>query len=63
MPPAIWQIDVASGRRTLWQEIAITDPAGLDPDWLRVELSDDGKSYVYGYMRQLSDLYLAGGLK
>jgi Tol biopolymer transport system component len=62
-PPAIWQIDLASGRRTLWQEIAITDPAGFDLNWLRVELSDDGKSYVYGYMRQLSDLYLAGGLK
>jgi eukaryotic-like serine/threonine-protein kinase len=62
-PARVFQLDVATGQRSLWREIADADPAGLDPDWLRVLISADGKSYVYGYMRTLSDLYLAEGLK
>ncbi len=39
-----------------------TDPAGVEflgP----IRLSSDGKSYVYGYRRLISDLYLVEGLK
>jgi hypothetical protein len=62
-PMRIFQLDVATGRRTLSREIVITDPAGLDPGFLRLLISADGKSYVYGYARTLSDLYLAEGVR
>ena len=62
-PMRVFQLDVATGRRTLWREVAIADPAGLVPEFLRMLVSADGKSYVYGYARTLSDLYVADGVK
>jgi eukaryotic-like serine/threonine-protein kinase len=59
----VFQIDVATGRRTLWREIATVDPAGFVPDFLKLLISADGKSYVYGYLRSLSDLYVADGVR
>jgi len=39
-----------------------SDAAGIDT--IRgVEIAPDAKSYVYGYIRTLSDLYLVEGLK
>jgi hypothetical protein len=62
----IFRVNVDTGQRTFWRELAYViaaDPAGLAPEGLRVLLSADGKSYVYGYMRGQSDLYLADGVK
>jgi Tol biopolymer transport system component len=59
----VFQLDVATGRRTLWREIATVDPAGFVPDFLKLLISADGKSYVYGYLRSLSDLYVADGVR
>ena len=39
-----------------------SDPAGVNII-LPILLTPDGKSYVYGYRRMLSDLYLVEGLK
>jgi hypothetical protein len=41
----------------------LSDPAGLGPDWNRVLVTPDGRGYVYGYSRQLSDLFVVQGLK
>jgi len=62
-PMRIFQLDVATGRRTLSREIVNADPAGLVADYLRLLISADGKSYVYGYARTLSDLYVAEGVR
>jgi Tol biopolymer transport system component len=62
-PALVFRIDIATGNRTRWREIADADPAGLDPGWFRLWLSADGQSYVYGYKRTLSDLYLVDRLK
>jgi eukaryotic-like serine/threonine-protein kinase len=62
-PLRIFQLDVATGRRTLSREIVNADPAGLIPGFLRLLISADGTSYVYGYARTLSDLYVADGVK
>jgi hypothetical protein len=62
-PMRIFQLDVATGRRTLSREIVTTDPAGLVSGYLRMLISADGKSYVYGYARTLSDLYLVDGVR
>jgi hypothetical protein len=56
------QIELSTGQRKPWKELVPSDSAGIDT--IRgVELSADGKSYVYGYVRTLSDLYLVEGLK
>jgi hypothetical protein len=58
----IFLIDMATGQRRLWKELAIAEPAGTGG--IRdVLLTADGKSYLYWYVRDLSDLYLVEGLK
>jgi hypothetical protein len=61
VPAKIARIEVATGQRTAWKEIAPADPAGV---WsiLRVMLTRDGRSYAYGFSRSLSELYLVEGL-
>jgi Tol biopolymer transport system component len=57
----VWRRDMATGRRELSKEIAPADPAGIlsfNPFILA-----DGRSYIYGYGRSLSTLYLVQGLK
>ena len=62
----IYKLDLATGRKELWREIAIPDPAGImivGPEFPTLLLTPDGSSYVYSYLRVLSDLYLVNGLK
>jgi DNA-binding winged helix-turn-helix (wHTH) protein len=62
VPAKITRIDVESGQREAWKELAPRDPAGV---WsmMRVMLTRDGKSYAYGFSRSLSELYLVEGLR
>jgi Tol biopolymer transport system component/predicted Ser/Thr protein kinase len=56
------KLDLASGRTELWKEFQPSDPTGV----LIVQpmlVAPDGKSYVYTYLRVLSDLYLVEGLR
>ncbi len=55
-------VDLATGRRTLWRDLAPADPAGVNVI-SSVLITPDGKSYVYSYSRLIEDLYLADGLK
>ncbi len=62
LPAKLFRLDLETGQRSLWKEIAPSDPAGvfgIEP----IRLTRDGKSYVYSYRRLLTDLYLVGGLK
>jgi len=62
IPAKVVQIDLTTGARTPWKELVPSDAAGIDT--IRgVEIAPDAKSYVYGYIRTLSDLYLVEGLK
>ena len=62
VPVKIERVDVASGRREPWKQIAPADPAGVQgiPG---IKFSADGKSYAYSTFRVLSDLYVVEGLK
>jgi eukaryotic-like serine/threonine-protein kinase len=62
LPARVYRLDVNSGKRTLWKELTPRDPAGVE--YVGPVLpTPDGKAYVYGYRRLLSDLYLVDGLK
>lgn len=58
----VYRLDMTTGQRTLWKQLIPSDLAGVNPIGLIVLISD-GKTYVYGYHRTLTDLYLVKGLK
>lgn len=62
VPARVFQVDVATGKRTLWKTIDPVDAAGISTIG-GLMITPDGKSYVYSYIRTLSDLYLVEGLK
>ncbi len=60
-PLRVSRLELSSGRLDLWKEFSISDVdrgGGLD-----VIPTPDGKSYVYGYRRELADLFIVEGLK
>ncbi len=62
LPARVYLLDLSTGKRTFWRQLMPPDPAGVE--YLGPILpAPDGKSYVYGYRRLLSDLYLVEGLK
>ena len=61
IPTVVSRLDLTTGQRTPWKTVEPADAAGIDTIG-RVMISADGKSYVYGYNRTLSDLYLVQGL-
>ena len=62
LPARIFLLQVATGQRTFWKQMMPSDPAGVNHIG-PVVLTPDGKTYVYGYHRTLSDLYMVEGLK
>ena len=62
VPAQVFHVDIATGQRTFWKSVEPADSAGIDTIG-RLMMSEDNKSYVYSYVRTLSDLYLVQGLK
>ena len=61
-PLNVYLVNVDTGQRTTWKQIAPADPAGiLGVDSFHV--TPDGKTYVYSIRRVLSDLFLVKGLQ
>jgi Tol biopolymer transport system component/predicted Ser/Thr protein kinase len=62
LPAKVYRLEIASGSRTIWNQLMPPDPAGVE--YIGPVLpTPDGKAYAYGYRRLLSDLYLVEGLK
>lgn len=60
-PAEVVRVEVATGHRTPWKSLAPADPAGvrqIGP----IVMTPDARSYIYGYHRTLSDLYVVTGL-
>jgi hypothetical protein len=55
-------LNIATGQWQLFKEVNPEDTTGLC-EVGHIILSADGRSYIYGYTRLLSDLYLVKGLK
>jgi serine/threonine protein kinase len=62
VPAQVVRINIATGERQPWKEMAPVDRAGL---WRihPIRVTPDGRAYAYTYTRYLSSLYLAEGLQ
>jgi hypothetical protein len=62
VPARVFRVELATGKRQLWKELAPADAVGVY--FIRPpHIAYDGKSYAYNYGRILSDLYVVDGLK
>lgn len=55
-------IDLNTGKRQLFKEIEPPDRAGVLSLGL-IQITPDGRTYVYGFTRRLSDLHVVEGLR
>jgi serine/threonine protein kinase len=62
IPVRVFNIDLSTGKRTLFKTFSPMDPTGLI-DNSPPNFSLDLKSYIVGYTRITSDLYILDGLK
>jgi len=62
VPAKVYQLDLATGKKTLWKQIVPVDSTGVSTIG-PIMVTPDGKTYVYGFHRTLADLYLVEGLK
>jgi eukaryotic-like serine/threonine-protein kinase len=62
VPAKVYRVELATGKKTVWKEIAPLDPTGVSTIG-PILITPDGKTYVYGFHRTLGDLYLVDGLK
>jgi eukaryotic-like serine/threonine-protein kinase len=62
VPARVYRLELASGKKTVWKEIAPLDPTGVSTIG-PILMTPEGKTYVYGFHRTVGDLYLVDGLK
>ena len=60
VPNKVWLLDLSSGARRPWRDISPPESVTAVP---RLLITRDGRSYVYGTQRVLSELYLIEGLR
>jgi hypothetical protein len=58
----IERLELATGKRSSFRDITPADPTGV-AEISALQLTPDGKSYCYSFMRSLSRLYVVEGLK
>ena len=56
------RLELATGKRTFFREIALADPTGVGST-SSLQITPDGRSYCYSFMRALSRLYVVDGLR
>ncbi len=62
VPGRVYRLDIGTGKKELLREVMPADGSGI-VDIAPIITTPDGSSYVYGFQRTLSDLYLVEGLK
>ena len=63
VPPRVFEVDLRTGARTLFRELAASDRSGTGLHWLNLHMTPDGRTYVYTSTHLFTDLYLVEGLK
>jgi hypothetical protein len=63
-PVHVLRLDLKTGQRDLWLELAPPDKAGVQVmSVAHLRLTPNGRFYTYDYVRSLDDLYLVEGLR
>ena len=62
VPTAVERLDLRTGRRQVWKELMVPDPAGVS-SLQRVVMTPDARAWGYSWQQFLTDLYLVEGLK
>jgi Tol biopolymer transport system component len=62
VPARMEQLDLATGRRTVWKELGPADLAGVRAI-TSIVMTPDARWYAYTYASRLSNLYLVEGLR
>lgn len=62
VPAKVYRVELATGKKTVWKQIAPLDPTGVSTIG-PIRMTPDGGTYVYGFHRTVGDLYLVEGLK
>jgi Tol biopolymer transport system component len=62
VPARIYELELETGRRTLWKVLAPADASGVY-SITNVKVTPDGRSYFYSYDRVLSQLFVVTGLQ
>ena len=57
----ISRLDVSTGRKELWKELRTPDPVGVN--MRDVVMTPDGESFAYSFQREITTLFLIGGLR
>jgi len=61
-PCTVYRLDLGTRRKEVWKVLGPADLTGV-PFSGRVQITPDARSYAYGHVRQLSELFLVEGLK
>ncbi|HEX7078272.1 MAG TPA: protein kinase [Candidatus Eisenbacteria bacterium] len=61
LPGKIHRIDIATGERKLWKELAPSDPTGVE-GITGVRMTAEADAYAFSYAQRLNDLYVVEGL-
>jgi serine/threonine protein kinase len=57
----ISRLDVSTGRKEVWKELRTPDPVGVN--MRDVVMTPDGESFAYSFQRDITTLFLIGGLR
>jgi Tol biopolymer transport system component len=57
----ISRLDVSTGRKEVWKELRTPDPVGVSI--ATVVMTPDGATYAYSFQRDITTLFLIGGLR
>jgi DNA-binding winged helix-turn-helix (wHTH) protein/Tol biopolymer transport system component len=60
-PSQIWRFEIGNAQKKLVKQLSPPDPAGI-LEISPVQMTPDAKTFVYGYDRYLSELYIVDGL-
>ena len=61
-PSQIWEFDVAGNTERVVRQLSPADPAGI-LEIFNVQMTQDRKTFVYGYDRYLSELYIVDNIR
>jgi eukaryotic-like serine/threonine-protein kinase len=62
LPAKVWKVDLATGKRELWREIAPADASG-GTGFFNLVIAQDETGYAYNYSRSTSALYVVEGME